>query len=189
MAPRLFPVVVLSLLAAGLLCLTGCGRHKASPPAVSPTVAATATGTASALATPAGATAAATENGTPVPGATFKVGDVSVQVQRFRAQVTTPDGVNIRSAPVVAADNRVGSVPNGSIVEVEGVVAAGQEAVPGQGTTWYFLGMSGSTPQFVYGAAGTLQPVSGSATAAPTPTLTPTSTPVSTPAPVQTPGT
>lgn len=178
---------VLVLLCAGLL-LFACSHHKpASQPA---TPAAGVAGTVSAFpvasSTPGSPTASATAPlaATPVNGATFKVGAATVIVDQFRAQVTAAGGVNIRSAPTVTPDNRIGSLPPGSVVTVEGRVPAGQEAEPGHGTLWYFLGMVGSMPQFLYGAPGTIQPLTGSATPAPIGTAAASAT---APAPLATP--
>lgn len=152
------------LVAAGLLLLTACSRHVvparnlvASETALSGPVTATATETATPPAD------------TPVAGASFQIGAWQVVVERFRAQVSAAGGVNVRSSPEVRPDNRIGSLPPGSVVNVEGRVPSGQEAEPGKGTTWYFLGTAGQTPQFIYGAAGTLQPLGGSATPGPLP--------------------
>jgi hypothetical protein len=170
-----------SILLASLLALAaaGCSR-KAAPatsatpfPALTPVATATA-GAAAASTTPAtAATATPTEPAGPNQGATIQVGGVSVVVDRFRAQVSDPDGVNIRSSPQVTADNRTGSLPQGAIVEVEGRVLQGQEAEPGQGTLWYYVGTAGNTPQFIYGAPGTITPLTGSATPGPVASATP----------------
>jgi len=175
---------LLVLLCAGLL-LAACSHHKAAPKPPSPT--AGNGGTVSAFpavtSTPGipTETATPTVEATPINGATFKVGTATVVVDRFRAEITAAGGVNIRSAPMVTPDNRIGSLPPGSAVTVEGRVLAGQEAEPGQGTLWYFLGTVGSTPQFVYGAPGTLQPLTGSATPAPLGTPTASATPLTPP--------
>ena len=183
--------VALVCLCAGLLVLAACSHHKTAPKAPSPT--ATGAGTVSAF--PAVTSTAGSPSATPTPtpgatavkGATFKIGAVSVVVDQFRAEITAAGGVNIRSAPLVAPDNRIGSLPPGSVVTVEGRVLAGQAAEPGQGTLWYFLGTVGSTPQFVYGAPGTLQPLIGSATPGPIGTPAASASPATPAVPLPTP--
>jgi hypothetical protein len=166
-------------------------------PAARPLPSATVAGTANPVVTVTGtsatpATPSVTSTGTPIAtaiaGATIKVGDWTVTVAHFRALVTEPDGVNVRSSPEVKPDNRTGSLPTGAAVDVEGTTTQGQEAMPGQGTNWYYLGTVGAsppTPQFIYGPAGTLAPVSASATPAPAGSATPapagSATPVATP--------
>jgi hypothetical protein len=107
------------------------------------------------------------------------VGDYTVVVDHFPAQVTAAQGVNIRSSPEVTATNRTGSLAPGAQVDVEGRVLQGQEAEPGNGTLWYYVGTVGSTAQFIYGPEGTLAPVSASAT--PTGSATATASPAATP--------
>jgi hypothetical protein len=143
--------------------------------------------TAPATASAVSGTAAATALATPIAGASLQVGSWTVAVNHFQAQVSDPDGVNVRSSPEVTADNRTGSLPSGATVNVEGTVANGQEAVAGQGTTWYYVGTIGTatpTPQFIYGAPGTLTPLTGAATpvAAGTPAATATAATTATPA-------
>jgi len=179
-------------LAAALVAslLVACSRPS-GPALPAATVAGTAnpvasaSGTVAPTATPS-STPAATSIATPVAGASVKVGDWTVVVAHFRAQVSEPDGVNIRSSPELKPDNRTGSLPAGATVDVEGSVAQGQEAVPGEGTNWYYLGTVGTSPpapQFIYGPAGALTPISASATpaasvsASPAPTTSPTATP------------
>jgi hypothetical protein len=163
---------------AALLLVVACSRNAAAPAAsATATANATATGTASATATP---------GDTPVAGVTIKVGNWMVVTERFRAQVAAPQGVNIRSSPEVTPSNRTGSLAPGAIVEIEGRVPQGQEAEPGNGTLWYYVGTVGSTPQFIYGPAGTLTPLTGSAT--PQPSTSPSPPAASTtPSPTATP--
>jgi hypothetical protein len=179
----LTPRFCASLIApAGMLLVLGCARGTANTQtAQTPAAAATAVPSASAAPAPSMTlTATATPRNTPVAGASFTVGTWPVVVDRFRAQVNQSDGVNIRSSPEIKPDNRTGSLPGGASVEVEGRVEKGQEAVAGQGTTWYYLGTAGNSPQFVYGAAGTLTPLAGSATATPSASPSPRPAPVST---------
>jgi len=181
-------IALATALGAGL-CVACARPSGPAPPAA--TVAGTPNPAASTPSTPAAvasATASATVLATPVAGAGLKVGDWTVVVARFRAQVSEPAGVNIRSSPEVTPDNRTGSLPAGAAVDVEGSVAQGQEAVPGQGTTWYYLGTVGTsppTPQFIYGPAGTLTPLSASATpsASASATAAATASSTATPAP------
>lgn len=158
-------------LAAALACGRTSGPSNTSPAATPVSTQAAA----SAAAAPASATP--TPADTPVAGANFKIGNWTVITDRFRAQVADPEGVNIRSSPEVKPDNRTGSLPAGSTVQVEGRVLQGQEAVAGQGTTWYYVGTAGSTPQFVYAPNGTLTPLTGSATASASATAPATLTP------------
>jgi len=156
-----------------------CTRKPASS-GINPTATASAIATATANTTPLGSatpSATATPGDTPVAGASFKVSNWTVVVDRFRAQVSAPEGVNIRSAPEVTATNRTGSLAPGAAVDVEGR-AQGQEAEPGKGTDWYYVGTTGSGPQFIYGPTGTLTPLTGSATPA---TSTATASPRATP--------
>jgi hypothetical protein len=172
-------------LAAAVACCAGnaCARPVAAPgvkqsaTAVSAAPSNTTTATASSTATATG-----TAGATPIAGQNFKVGDYTVVVDRFPAQVASAQGVNIRSSPEVTATNRTGSLAPGAQVEVEGRVLQGQEAEPGNGTLWYYVGTVGSTPQFIYGPEGTLAPVTGSATPSSsstpeTPPASPTPTP------------
>lgn len=169
------PRMLFSLVAsAGVLLAIGCARGTAGTKSPQTATAVASATVGSGIATAAAATATAvispTAGSTPISGASFTVGTWTVVADRFRAQVNQSDGVNIRSTPEVKPDNRTGSLPGGATVEVEGRVDMGQEAIAGQGTTWYYLGTAGNSPQFVYGAAGTLTPLTGSATAvAPTP--------------------
>jgi hypothetical protein len=143
----------------------GCARIRSTPGAKPPTTAAAVATTTVAQATSiTTATATGTAGATPVSGASFKVGDYNVVVDRFRAQITAAQGVNIRSAPEVTATNRTGSLAPGAQVDVEGRVLQGQEAEPGNGTLWYYVGTVGSTPQFIYGPDGTLATSTPSAT-------------------------
>lgn len=164
------PLVVLGgiiLLSAG--CLS---KQPAAPSAPAGTPNALS-GPVTAVASPPPAVGA---QNAPAPGSTFPVGQFTVTADRFQAQVIAADGVNIRSAPTVTPDNRIGSLPRGMLVQVVGTISNGQEAEPGNGTTWYFLGVAGTMPQFIYGAPGTIQPLTGSAT--PTiPTIIPTPPP------------
>ncbi len=188
--PAVAPILLASLF---VLAAAGCSRRaapgkSATPfPALTPVVTAT-TAAVTASSTPAAAaTATPSQPAGPNQGATIQVGNVNVVADRFRAQVSNPDGVNIRSSPQVTPDNRTGSLAPGAIVEVEGRVLQGQEAEPGQGTLWYYVGTAGNTPQFIYGAPGTLTPLTGSATPAPagaTPAAPASATPAtSTPTP------
>jgi hypothetical protein len=169
--------------AASLMLLTvlGCSRPGAKTSSGQPTGReATAAPSATAV-TPTSspvASPSATPGDTPVAGATFKVGDWTVVVGRFRAQVSSPQGVNIRSSPEVNATNRTGSLAPGATVDVEGQVPQGQEAEPGNGTNWFYVGTVGSTPQFIYGPSGTLTPLSGSATPTASPSGSATATAV-----------
>jgi hypothetical protein len=181
-------ICTLLIAPAAMLLVLGCVRG-ISNTQTEQTPAAIATASPSASAAPilsATATPVATVGNTPVSGATFTVGTWTVIVERFRAQVNQSDGVNIRSSPEVKPDNRTGSLPGGATVEVEGRVDKGQEAVAGQGTTWYYLGTAGNAPQFIYGPTGTLTPLSGSATAVPpaSPSASASVSPSSSPAPV-----
>jgi hypothetical protein len=195
MSLRSARVAISCSLAIAVVILTACGKHapksnaaRSSPAPAGTVVAVTALPATATTPTP---TASPKAGATAVNGATFKIGAVSVVVDQFRAQVTAAGGVNIRSAPQVTPDNRIGSLVPGAVVTVEGRVPAGQEAEPGHGTLWYFLGIVGSTPQFVYGAPGTLQPLTGSATPGPIPTAsvvaTPPGTPLATPPGLPTP--
>jgi hypothetical protein len=180
------PRIALALAVAApvaLILLLGCTRKTSN---LKPTAAATQTGatltTPSPVPSASGtATSTATAAATPVAGASIKVGDATVVIDRFRAQITAAQGVNIRSSPEVTATNRTGSLAPGATVDVEGRVPQGQEAEQGNGTNWFYVGTVGNMPQFIYGPAGTLTPISGSATPSPgTPnaaTPTPTATP------------
>ncbi|HTE84847.1 MAG TPA: hypothetical protein VK821_08940 [Dehalococcoidia bacterium] len=165
-----------------LLLALGCSRkpaQNANPTAAQPSATASTATAAAATATPS---ASATPGDTPVAGASIKVGDWTVVVDRFHAQVSAREGVNIRSSPEVNATNRTGSLAPGATVDVEGRVPQGQEAEPGNGTTWYYVGTAGSMPQFIYGPAGTLTPLTGSATPAASATGAPvTASPSATP--------
>ncbi|MGI8551468.1 MAG: hypothetical protein ACR2PL_11895 [Dehalococcoidia bacterium] len=150
-----------------VLLFAACAHHS-SAPNLSPSATNGMAGSANALASgTVAATGSAVAGNTPVAGATFRVGDTAVIVERFRARISAADGVNVRSSAEVKPENRVGSLPAGTIVEVEGQVHAGQEAEPGHGTIWYFLGMQGTTPQFIYGAPGTIERATGAATGTP----------------------
>jgi hypothetical protein len=173
-----------------------CARPAARQPtpvtAVTAASARPVTATPPTSASPAGATPVSTSTApaTPIPGANLQVGSWTVVAGRFRAQISQTDGVNIRSSPEVTPDNRTGSVPAGAIVDVEGSVAQGQEAVPGQGTNWYYLGSVGTAPpipQFIYGPPGTLTPVSASATPAASAAASPAPAAASSPTPTPTP--
>jgi hypothetical protein len=181
--PSANPHVLFSLIApAGMLLAFGCARGTSTtgPSQTPAAVATTATSAGVAPSSTATATviATATIGATALPGSTFTIGTWTVAVDRFRAQVNQSDGINIRSTPEVKPDNRTGSLPGGATVEVEGRVDAGQEAVAGQGTTWYYLCTAGQTPQFVYGATGTLTQLNGSATATPPASPSTSSAPV-----------
>lgn len=181
------PAAALTLFALFSLCGSLSCRRAAAPasrqtetPAATGSATVPSNGAAGATAPPA---STATQAATPFAGASFQVGAWTVVVDRFRAQISDPDGVNIRSSPEVKPDNRSGSLLQGATVEVEGRVLQGQEAVAGQGTTWYYLGTAGTTPQFVYGQTGALTPLSGSATAVPAATGTATVTATLSPTP------
>jgi hypothetical protein len=172
-------IAALFALCAGAGCARIVSAPGTKPSATAVSVAATTT---SPTTTSPTATASATAGATPVAGQSFKVGDYAVVVDRFRAQVASAQGVNIRSSPEVTATNRTGSLAPGAQVDVEGRVLQGQEAEPGNGTLWYYVGTVGSTAQFIYGPEGTLAPVTGSATPSasttlPTPSASPTATP------------
>jgi hypothetical protein len=174
-----------------LLTVAACSRKSATPtPSSSPFAASTAASTAASASANASAspsssatpTTTAAAGAIPCPGAgsTIQVGGTSVVIDCFRAQISDPAGVNIRSSPQVTPDNRTGSLAPGAPVEVEGRVLQGQEAEQGHGTLWYYVGTAGTTPQFIYGATGTLTPVTGSATPSagtPSPGASPTGTP------------
>ncbi len=125
----------------------------------------TATPTAAASGTPAAiSTVTVTPTAVaPLPsnGTSFRVGQWTVIAGRTTVRITSLTGAYVRSSPVVRSDNRVGSVPVGAIVTVEGRVQDGGEAEPGKGTTWYFVGMVGGAPQFIYAAPDVAIPVSG----------------------------
>lgn len=119
-----------------------------APPTAPPTVPpATAEGTP--LPTPDGtATPAATAS--PPPPTPRVVNGLSILDETWVGQVNEAGGLRIRSAPRVEAGNVVGSVAQGTRVNVEGKVLNGQEAEPGKGTEWLIVGPS----QYIYAAPG-----------------------------------
>ena len=58
--------------------------------------------------------------------------------------------MRVRWAPRIETGNVVGSVAEGTPVNVEGRVLNGQEAEPGKGTTWLIVGPN----QYIYAAPG-----------------------------------
>jgi hypothetical protein len=178
------------LVAVALALTVGGACTRPTGPSASSTVAATANPVAPVATAPPSSvtpspTPTATALATPVAGGNIKVGDWTVTVVHFRAQVSEPDGVNIRSSPEVKPDNRTGSLPAGATVDIEGTTQ-GQEAIAGQGANWYYLGTVGASPpspQFVYGPAGTLTQLSASATPSATSPATPSVASAATPQP------
>ncbi|HEY8837429.1 MAG TPA: SH3 domain-containing protein, partial [Dehalococcoidia bacterium] len=64
-------------------------------------------------------------------------------------------GLRIRSAPATDAPV-VGSLAEGTLVNVEGKVLNGAEAEQGKGTVWFIVGVK----QYIYGAEGYVQSLS-----------------------------
>ena len=85
-----------------------------------------------------------------------------IQDVQFTATVAADGGLRIRSSPDASGSNIVGSVAQGTQVNVEGKVLNGAEAEPGKGTIWYLVGPQ----QYIYGAEGYVVPLGGTATPA-----------------------
>lgn len=101
---------------------------------------------------------------TPLPSPTPNVrqeNGLQIVDESFDAVITASGGVRIRSAPQVAPDNVVGSLPEGALVHVEGRVLNGAEGEPGKGTVWCIVGVK----QYIYCGEGYIHRASG-----PTPT-------------------
>lgn len=125
------------------------GRQPATPEtAPSPSPAATTT-PATPSPTPSPTPPA---SGTPAPR---NVNGLMVVDETWVGRVVEAGGLRIRRAPRVEPGNVVGSVAQGTEVNVEGRVLNGQEAEPGKGTVWLIVGPS----QYIYAAPGYVERV------------------------------
>ena len=156
---------LLAFLLALLLSITACSRGKddaETPPAAASTATLAATELAQAAAT-ASATPEPTPAATPTPGpptptptpAPRDVNGLMVVDEVWVGIVREPGGLRIRSAPRLEPGNVVGSVAEGTPVNVEGRVLNGQEAETGKGTVWLIVGPS----QYIYAAQGYVERV------------------------------
>ena len=159
---------LLAALVVGLL-LSACSRGKdegaAAPPEATATVAASpapspAADVAAASPSPTPEPAAASPSpapvaGPPSPPAPRNVNGLMVVDEVWVGEIKEPGGLRIRSAPRVEPGNVVGSVAQGTRVNVEGRVLNGQEAEAGKGTVWLIVGPS----QYIYAAPGYVERV------------------------------
>ena len=169
--PRRLWILVPLALGVVLPLIAGCTRDRSSTPATpvaraSPTAAAraitavvgtptpepspspspTATATATATATPPPATPTATPR---------QVNGLQVVDEPGIWVVRESGGLRIRSAPSVAPDNVVASVPQDTEFPVLGRVLNGQEAETGKGTVWLIVAPN----QYLYAATGSVERV------------------------------
>jgi len=122
------------------------------------------------LATPGAALTPAPQRATPVPAtplpsptpAVRQENGLQIVDESFDAVITASGGVRIRSAPQIASNNIVGSLPEGALVHVEGQVLNGAEGEAGKGTVWCIVGVK----QYIYCGEGYIRRAS-SATSTP----------------------
>lgn len=151
-------MVVAALAVGGVVAFRGTGddtpttgQATAAPspteaPAATPSPAATPPPTPEGTATPAA-------TGSPPPPTPRVVNGLRIIDETWVGQVAEAGGLRIRSAPRVEAGNVVGSVAQGTRVNVEGRVLNGQEAEPGKGTEWLIVGPG----QYIYAAPGYIE--------------------------------
>ncbi len=112
--------------------------------------------------TPSANTPSPTPTPTPTTGPAVRdENGLRIQDVAFSGKVTVSGGLRIRSAPATDAPV-VGSLAEGTLVNVEGKVLNGGEAEQGKGTVWFIVGVK----QYIYGAEGYIQTL-GTPTPAP----------------------
>lgn len=175
------PVFAVALVAVALLGVCTGGKKSTSAGRIVQRGATAAAGTAAVVAatppafaipiTPV-ATLPPTASPAPTPSPTPTVriqNGLQIQDVSFSGTVAAAGGLRIRSSPDSNQANVVGSVTEGSLVNVEGRVLNGTEAEQGQGTVWCIVGVN----QYVYCHDGYIVPaITPTPSPAPTPTAT-----------------